>query len=728
MRENNITHSSLRIISTGSTINDLPDDILSLIFFSLLINNIRNVRSILAVSKQFKYLLDKNYMSISAFEDAVDKCNRGKKDYKSNLIIHMHLIRSLLVINCVNLEKSDDLFYKVNSLDGVRKFKNLVNYLNSIHKLPNEFGLEFLRRITNSMIKVFYFSKFDYINDLLNKVKLYISLEIENGLSSNEYHGIISSNLGIASIAGHLLMMEYFVKLCKEHDIGKRNIILNYAKQLAAKYKITISYDFMDGKSEELIDLAKNLIHSGFIDRLTNLLKKNPWILYVDMDDSLLTVAYNAKKLDVIEKLTSLGADLNRFFSKKFIDGAFIGSDINIFNLLLKDKSINLVPESYVVKQIAIASIYNANIASDNNSLEVLKYLLDNKLIFFNTILDEDGNRILHLAIKSNSIYAYALKYILKYITNNKIHQNYFNVKNYNGDTLLHLAASNRNVRMTSIIYRLFPENINMKNLNNEIPLMVSIRKFNYGVIRILSEFMNISIEDKNNGNIKGLYNYYDYLISCIKNSIDFNTIKDQSMRRKYILSLKNLIALFGNNAICVNSILQLNLNTSRHQDLYCVLEYIIKSYVNKTVPYTGNISEIKKNIENYEGNYLHYIGALRLSDSNGITLLHLMAKNPLFSQYMEVFLENMPLDVNVKDKNGMTPLHYAVAAGSTESVYHLVNFGADPNIKDGNNRKPIDIVESRSTIYLFLNDLASTDSIKSVAQSYKKRSHELMK
>jgi len=45
---------------------------------------------------------------------------------------------------------------------------------------------------------------------------------------------------------------------------------------------------------------------------------------------------------------------------------------------------------------------------------------------------------------------------------------------------------------------------------------------------------------------------------------------------------------------------------------------------------------------------------------------------------------------VDQKDESGRTPLHYATSSGSSESVYYLLQSGADPNIKDKQGLTPL--------------------------------------
>jgi ankyrin repeat protein len=47
--------------------------------------------------------------------------------------------------------------------------------------------------------------------------------------------------------------------------------------------------------------------------------------------------------------------------------------------------------------------------------------------------------------------------------------------------------------------------------------------------------------------------------------------------------------------------------------------------------------------------------------------------------------------DVNAKDENGVTPLHYAAEGGYNEIVELLIDKGANVNAKDFENKTPLD-------------------------------------
>ncbi|WP_311195366.1 ankyrin repeat domain-containing protein [Moraxella cuniculi] len=53
-------------------------------------------------------------------------------------------------------------------------------------------------------------------------------------------------------------------------------------------------------------------------------------------------------------------------------------------------------------------------------------------------------------------------------------------------------------------------------------------------------------------------------------------------------------------------------------------------------------------------------------------------------------YLIDLGLDINAQDIYGMTPLHYALRSGNAEAAIELLNAGADPNIPNIDNLRPL--------------------------------------
>ena len=73
-----------------------------------------------------------------------------------------------------------------------------------------------------------------------------------------------------------------------------------------------------------------------------------------------------------------------------------------------------------------------------------------------------------------------------------------------------------------------------------------------------------------------------------------------------------------------------------------------------------------------------------------------------VFTERVREVLSDPVIDLNIKDKNGMTPLHYACKGGFTECVRLLLSHPKiDPNIQDKNRWSPFYFVYKSVAILL---------------------------
>jgi ankyrin repeat protein len=99
------------------------------------------------------------------------------------------------------------------------------------------------------------------------------------------------------------------------------------------------------------------------------------------------------------------------------------------------------------------------------------------------------------------------------------------------------------------------------------------------------------------------------------------------------------------------------------------------------------------------------------IADKNGITPLHLAAKNEETTELIDIILENGQCNVNPVDNNGKTPLHYAIKRPNPVTINNarrLIQMGANPGIADKNGVTPVHVAarnaESMDLIELLLN------------------------
>lgn len=91
-------------------------------------------------------------------------------------------------------------------------------------------------------------------------------------------------------------------------------------------------------------------------------------------------------------------------------------------------------------------------------------------------------------------------------------------------------------------------------------------------------------------------------------------------------------------------------------------------------------------------------------------------------------YLINQGVPVNAQDGYGMTPLHYAMRSKNAEAAIALLEAGADPNIPNRDNIRPISMIggmpERLDVLQLMLDKGANVDNIinkdQSILESYK--------
>lgn len=70
-------------------------------------------------------------------------------------------------------------------------------------------------------------------------------------------------------------------------------------------------------------------------------------------------------------------------------------------------------------------------------------------------------------------------------------------------------------------------------------------------------------------------------------------------------------------------------------------------------------------------------------------------------------------LDVNIQDTLGNTALHYSAILDNLEFIELLEKSGADLDIVNNNNEKPIDVTPKKSKTYKYLKEKTSKTKSK---------------
>lgn len=94
------------------------------------------------------------------------------------------------------------------------------------------------------------------------------------------------------------------------------------------------------------------------------------------------------------------------------------------------------------------------------------------------------------------------------------------------------------------------------------------------------------------------------------------------------------------------------------------------------------------------------YIDIGNVQIAEGGTLLHLATKRN-FKAVVEKLLQLPGIDVNMRDRDGNTPLLLAVTLDNGELVELLLKHGANPNIVNNNGKTPLSVTQSQQVIDL---------------------------
>lgn len=178
---------------------------------------------------------------------------------------------------------------------------------------------------------------------------------------------------------------------------------------------------------------------------------------------------------------------------------------------------------------------------------------------------------------------------------------------------------------------------------------------------------------DKNNYGKNGLMvavglGHKDVALTLIKNGIDINAIDNNSRNALWTAvdnSKSEMIKLLADNKIDVNYI-----DPTQNDN---ILYYAVTK---------NNVNAVKE-LLNTKVN-VHYL-------LDNFTILHCAASYPSTDKEIFKMLKDKGVDINAKDKAGMTPLEMAIALNRSNNVMALIELGADKTIK---NNQGIDAIE----------------------------------
>lgn len=279
------------------------------------------------------------------------------------------------------------------------------------------------------------------------------------------------------------------------------------------------------------------------------------------------------------------------------------------------------------------------------NYLEILKLLL-----YFNKssigvslvdMTDKSGHIPLHTAIILNNMTAMTL--LLENGSN-------INFPDKLGNTALHLSVYTKNIEMLQLVLKWSP-NINARSLNGESALHIACNLELFSIVELLiNHKIDVNIQD------------YDNEIAPLIYTISLNNFK-----------LTKLLVDSGANLGLQDSYGNTAFHYTVIEDNIEIFKYMFETLkthkikIHKIV----NISNVDgktctflvlENLELAESKRDEYLkmllpeNDLTIQDVNGTTVLHLLM--PYWKSYQDILM-NKTLDINLKNKEGKTPVDY---------------------------------------------------------------------
>lgn len=277
----------------------------------------------------------------------------------------------------------------------------------------------------------------------------------------------------------------------------------------------------------------------------------------------------------------------------------------------------------------------------------------------------------------------------------------------------LHKACTNKDYVLIDYLLKL-NYNVNIKNVKGETPLMVSLKNERYDVVKLLlnnAKNINVNIEDKNNETP------IIYMINN-KQSINCEIFKElifhgADLSLKYKNNIPLVVAIMKKNVEYIKILLEqpsfsFNQLYNGKTIMSWLIDYIIddekiydflfekKAYID--FEYVNNMprskaSLIEKNLGLIKsiskfGFYTNQFGGSRIVHIKTPVIFFLnITKNNIA---LKIIDNNMSL-IEEKDEEGMTPIFHTIR-GSNQKLFNILlnKYHADINVKNKNGKTPL--------------------------------------
>ena len=202
-------------------------------------------------------------------------------------------------------------------------------------------------------------------------------------------------------------------------------------------------------------------------------------------------------------------------------------------------------------------------------------------------------------------------------------------------------------------------------------------------------------------------------IFSVLKTKLEADIIKELNKEEYKNLDLTLCVNSFQNNNTILTTLVNYDL-TKAILNFLSLLTHSIKSskdlldYINQKNSKGYNAllySAFRGNLEIF--NKLMEIGAdISLTNSSGLNVLHLASQGN-FPNIIVFLIEKYFVDINSRDNQGNTALHWAVYKNSKQAVDYLIYYNIDINLKDNDGETALGIAMNKGNSYLIkrLND-----------------------
>lgn len=287
------------------------------------------------------------------------------------------------------------------------------------------------------------------------------------------------------------------------------------------------------------------------------------------------------------------------------------------------------------------------------------------------------------------------------------------------GNTILH-KTSIKNLQFAENLVRRYGADVNIKNNDGDTPLHTAIVKGNYDFAQILVVYLHADINAINNKGETALHLVLKNLVSKCDNKL-IHDIKDNKGNLVFYRTVSNIEILYdliseganihikdneGNSALHVAAssgiikLIQAKIKDTDYYDkksLYNILRILVWRNTdinakNKNGDTPLLLAVYRKREATVE--LLISAGAnVNVKNKDGNTALYVAASEGDLKT-VEILVLQGRAEMNLKNKNGNTALHMAVYHKDYFVVKFLVEQGADVNIENDKDQKPLDLAD----------------------------------